>query len=478
MNRKEFLRLGALGFAALPLLSLSQTQPPEGPEFDVAIVGAGLSGLSAAALLSRSGLRVVVLEAQDRVGGRTWSQPIGRDSFIDIGGQWIGKGHDSMYRLAREAGIATFPTYTTGRHTWQQEGRMKRYKGENPPVGLLGLLRLAKGGRKFDKLTQQVDPLRPWDMENAAQLDRISLGDWLDENIRDEKSARIFKRIAEGELCTSTHRISMLQALSSARATGSFQQAESTEGGALQDRLQGGAQGICNFLHGQIRSAVRLNCPVSFVEQSGDGLRLGNRDYALRARKAIITAPLSVVRKIDFSPGLPPAKRSLIESMEMGEVVKCHAVYASPFWREAGLSGQSFSVEGTVELSVDNSAYGSSEGILASLIHADRAELMMGMGPEERKQLVLAAYADWFGPRALEPIGYHDYSFTDNPWIGGAYTGFFGEGVFSENGSQIAKPTGHVHWAGTETSAYFKGFMEGAVLSGERAAAEVIGALR
>lgn len=160
--------------------------------------------------------------------------------------------------------------------------------------------------------------------------------------------------------------------------------------------------------------------------------------------------------------------------MEMGTVIKCHAVYAHPFWRNKGFSGTSLGLDEVVELSVDNSVPGSEKGIVTSLIHAERAKELLKLSPTERKQIILQAYATLFGEEALSPEVYHDYSFTNNPWIGGAYTGFYKNGVFSKYGEHISTPNGKIHWAGTETSTLFNGFMEGAVLSGERVAREIL----
>jgi monoamine oxidase len=474
MQRKEFIKISALGIASIPFVSFGSITKLGNEIFDVAIVGAGLSGLTAATLLARAGKKVIVLEAQDRVGGRTWSKSLDNGAFIDIGGQWIGNGHSSMYKLAAEAGIKTFPTYNNGINIWQSNGKIKTHKGETPPMGLFALLSVNTNINRFDKLAAGIDPAQPWMVKNAKSMDNISLGSWIDQEVTNARAKKLIKRIAEGELCTSTYDVSLLQALSSAKATGSLKQAESVEDGALRDRLEGGAQGISLYLYNQIKSAVKLSCPVTFIEQTNDGMKLGNPSYSLIAQKVIITAPLPTVKNIRFTPELPTEKQMLINNMTMGKVVKCHAVYETPFWREKGLSGTSFALDEVVELSVDNSCPGSSNGILASLIHADRAEHLLKLKPADRKQEVLEAYAKRFGEQARNPVYYHDYSFTENPWIGGAYTVFFKNGIFSSYGSCLNKPNDNIHWAGTETSTYFKGFMEGAVLSGERVAREIL----
>jgi monoamine oxidase len=472
MHRKEFIRLTALGLTALPFYSFTKT--PKDELYDVVIVGAGLSGLTAARRLAQAGKKILVLEAQDRVGGRTWSLPVGDHDFIDVGGQWIGKGHDEMYKLVAEAGLKTFPTFTNGKSILRRHSENKIYRGDTPPLGLFALLSVQKALNRFDQTASLLSLEAPWLLPDAIKWDHQSLGNWIDETTSNTTARTLIKQMAEGELCRPVEHISALQAFSAAKATGSFRQAENVQDGALRDRILGGAQGVSEFLYTQLKDVVRLNCPASFVQQQKDALRVGNADFSACTKKVIITVPLPMAKNIQFTPDLPKEKQILIDSMEMGTVIKCHVVYATPFWRAQGLSGASTTLDEDVELTVDNSVPGSDKGIITSLIHADRAKKLLRLSGQERKQLVLNAYATLFGEAALQPLNYHDYSFSNNPWIGGAYSGYFKNGVFSQYGKHIAKPTGNIHWAGTETSMLFKGFMEGAVRSGERVANEIL----
>lgn len=474
MQRKDFIKITGLALASLPLSSFSLFRSEEDELYDVVIIGAGLSGLNAARLLAKAGKKILVLEAQDRVGGRTWSQPIGQNDFIDIGGQWIGKGHDYMYQLVREAGLKTFPTFTDGKSILRRNSNNDFYKGEIPPLGLFALLATQKALNKFDKMASTISLDSPWLSDNATQMDNQSLGSWIDETVSNTKARTLIKRMAEGELCQTVEEVSLLQALSSAKATGSFRQAEKVEDGALRDRIYGGAQGVSNFLYNQLKNSIKLNTPVSFVKQLENHIELGNETYSVKAKKVIITVPLAVAKNIKFSPELPIEKQILIDAMEMGTVIKTHAVYSTPFWRNQRLNGSSMCFDEVVELSIDNSVQGSEKGIISSLIHANRAKDLLKLSSDERKEILLKAYTNLFGEQAMRPIFYHDYSFTNNPWIGGAYSGHFKNGVFSKYGAFVAKPFGNIHWAGTETSTLFKGFMEGAVLSGERVVKEIL----
>ena len=471
MNRKDFIKITGLALASLPFSAFRL----DGNElYDVVIVGAGLSGLNAARLLAKAGKKILVLEAQDRVGGRTWSQTIGQNDFIDIGGQWIGKGHDYMYKLVAEAGLKTFPTFTDGKSILRSNNTNDSYKGEVPPLGLFALLATQKALNKFDKMASTVSLEAPWLSDKATEMDNQSLGSMIDKTISNEKARTLVKKMAEGELCQSVESVSLLQALSSAKATGSFKQSGKVENGALRDRIYGGAQGVCTFLYNQMLNSVKLSTPVTFINQFENHIELGNEIYSVKAKKVIITVPFPIVKNIKFSPELPIEKQMLINAMEMGTVIKIHAIYSTPFWRNQGLSGNSICLDEVVELSVDNSIPGSEKGIITSLITANRAKGLLKLKDEERKEILLKSYSNLFGEQALNPIFYHDYSFTNNPWIGGAYSGYYKNGIFSKYGAFIAKPFSNIHWAGTETSTLFKGFMEGAVLSGERVAEEVL----
>ena len=204
------------------LTSMSQTHNTTQKIYDVIVIGAGLSGLNAARLLAKAGKKILVLEAQERVGGRTWSKHIGKNDFIDVGGQWIGKGHEQMYKLVTEAKLQTFPTFTEGKNILRLDGKNNLYKGETPPIGLFALWSAQKVLNRFDKATSKILLDTPWLSENASEMDKQSLGSWIDETTSNERARLLIKRMAEGEICQSVENVSLLQALSSARATGSF----------------------------------------------------------------------------------------------------------------------------------------------------------------------------------------------------------------------------------------------------------------
>ena len=107
---------------------------PDSRETDVVVVGAGLAGLAAARKLTADGIDCVVLEARDRVGGRTLNHSIGDGKIVEVGGQWVGPTQTRVLELMRELGLESFPTYDQGEHVIEYEGELKRYTGTIPKL--------------------------------------------------------------------------------------------------------------------------------------------------------------------------------------------------------------------------------------------------------------------------------------------------------------------------------------------------------
>jgi len=196
MERKDFIKTTLLGIASMPFLSFSKALN-EYVLYDVVIIGAGLSGLNAARLLAKAGKNILVLEAQERVGGRTWSQQIDQNSFMDLGGQWIGDGHEQMYKLVSEAGLRTFPSFNEGKNILRLDGTNDEYKGDTPPLGIFALLATQKALNRIDNATSKISLEKPWLSDNANELDNQSVGSFIDETITNSKARKLIKRLLE-----------------------------------------------------------------------------------------------------------------------------------------------------------------------------------------------------------------------------------------------------------------------------------------
>jgi monoamine oxidase len=162
----------------------------------------------------------------------------------------------------------------------------------------------------------------------------------------------------------------------------------------------------------------------------------------------------------------------------MGRLMKCDAIYETPFWRAAGLNGFGISDHGAARAVFDNTPPTGGPGVLLAFVGGTAWRTYGRMPRAQRKAAVLRGFADLFGERALHPIGYVEHDWTKEHWSRGGPTAIHGTGTLSAHGRSVRRPVGRVHWAGTETATYWSGYMDGAVSSGQRAAAEVVARLR
>jgi monoamine oxidase len=160
--------------------------------------------------------------------------------------------------------------------------------------------------------------------------------------------------------------------------------------------------------------------------------------------------------------------------MPMGHLMKCDAVYETPFWREAGLSGSGLSHSGATRAVFDNTPAKGGPGVLLAFVGGSTWKTYGRLPLAQRRQAVLEGFAEMFGEQALHPIEYTEHDWTLEKWTTGGPIALPKPGAISTNGHTIREPFGRVHWAGTETSTFWSGFMDGAVRAGERAAQEVL----
>ncbi len=457
---------------AVPPIAPSGRELPE--RVDVVVVGAGASGLAAARILSGAGRRVAVLEARDRIGGRTCTETF--DGLpLDVGGQYLGPTQRRITRLTKELGLATVPTYDEGKALLEMRGRRRAYAGTIPKLGILSLMSLGSSMSKLDRLARAVDPETPWTARGARTLDATTLATWLSRSVRFSDARALLSGGLEMLLAADPARVSLLHALFFIRAAGGLDPLLAVKNGAQQERLERGMGELMRRYAEPIGPSIHLSQPVASISQDVAGVVVRAATGAtIAATRAIVAVPPALAGRIDYRPVLSADRDQLTQSMPMGSVIKSMTIYPEAFWRADGLNGQMVSTHGPVFATFDNSPPGGKPGILLGFCVGRAAEEARRLPPEERRRTVLAEYARLFGPKAEAPTRFVEHSWADEEWSRGCFLGYFPPGVWTSLGPALRRPEGRIHWASTETATEWTGYIEGALQSGERAAAEVL----
>jgi monoamine oxidase len=486
-SRRAFLAGGAGAAAALALPggAASAAASSESLRVDVAVVGAGLAGLTAARRLTAAGATVAVLEARDRVGGRTLNHPIGAGKVAEAGGEFVGPTQDRIVALAKEVGVGTFDEYDTGQNIYVNGLERLKYSdtsplGTAPPDPLL-IADIIKLSQQIDLMVQKFPVAAPWTAPNAARYDAQTLETWVRANaVNDEGILAILRPFTEALVGAEPGEMSFLHVLAYVAGAGdethpgTFERLFDVRGGAQQSRIIGGSQVISERVAAALGSSVLLGTPVRGISQSNTGVTVTSDAVTVDARRVVVAVPPPLAARIDYAPLLPAARDLLTQRLAMGALMKVEAVYGTPFWRAGKLTGQFFTAGGPVGYAFDNSPPDGSPGVLAGFV-GGRQNRIWGVKPlAQRRAGVLAQYAKIFqDDRFLTPQDYFDMDWTREEWSRGGPTAVAAPGALTAYGPALRAPVGRIHWAGTETSEFWQGYMDGAVRSGERVAKEV-----
>ena len=451
---------------------------------DVIVIGAGLAGLAACRELLSCGRSVQILEARDRVGGRTMGGRTADGQWLELGGQWIGPTQDRMYQLVDELGLSTVPTYNDGATLIQLGGSLSRMgtrKGAVPKLNPFALADLAQGLARFTRLADRIDLVQPWRSPQAARLDSQTFATWIARNLRTRAGRGYFQVACEAVFAAEPGEISLLHAAFYARSGGDLETLMAVDRGAQQDRIDGGSVLVSERLAREVRAQgapVILGAAVRGIRQRPHGVDVSTRDgRVFTAERVLVTLPPTLAGRLEYEPALPPWRDQLTQQVPMGSVIKLFAVYETPFWRDQGLSGQVGSDTGPVKVTFDNSPPGYAQGILLGFLEGEEGRVWSRRSAAERRAVFLECLVGYFGERARDPIEYLEQDWSAEEFSRGCYGAHFAPGVWTSFGPALREPVGRIHWAGTEYADVWNGYMEGAVRSGETTAREVHAAL-
>ncbi|TDZ40381.1 putative flavin-containing monoamine oxidase AofH [Colletotrichum spinosum] len=445
------------------------------PTYDCIVIGAGYSGLAAARQLKDAGKRVLVLEARDRVGGRAKTIRLANGDYWDVGAAFLGAQQDLMYALAAEFTVGLHKPPTDGKLVVSYRGKARRYKGLIPPLRPWEVLDMGLFVRGFERLCERVDVREPWKTPGAEELDRVTVREWARKRVWTRAARDMVDMAFEATLGQNTSCVSVLHAMFFFKGVVSMTSALSSEGGAQQHFIRGGAQVIADELRGYLGDeVVRLEEPVNKISYTESLATVETAKGRYTARRIVSAIPPPHVLQINFEPRLPVEKTMLLQHFPMGAYMKVFATYKTPFWREKGLTGESTDPTGYVAVTYDATPESGCPAKLTGFIVGTKAREYISLGAEKRRQVALASFAAAFGPEALNPEEFFFHTMMEDEWATGCPMATPAPGMWSLLGEWVRKPVGAIHWAGTETSTKHYGYMEGAVFAGQRAANEVL----
>lgn len=455
----------------------SATPVPE--RTSVVVVGGGYAGLAAALTLQDEGADVVLLEASERIGGRSYSAMLADGTVADHGGQWVGPTQRHLLDLAARFGVETFPTHTAGANIelWH-DGTVRHFKISGPEGGP-GMEEYERATARIDALAHTVDLEDPSRTPNAEILDSETTHSYFNRTVADPDARERLALAIQGVWTVEPRDISVLHMLFYVASAGGFEQLMEAEGCAQDSRFVGGAQEAAIRVAEHLADRVFLNAEVHRIAHTDHEVTLSTSRGDIVAERVVFALPPSSAVRVRFDPALPASRAKWWAKSPMGDVAKIHVTYPEPFWRERGLSGEA-SVYGDPAVGVvfDNSPADASTGVLVCFVYADRLRAWAALGDNERRGEVVGLLVRLFGDDAADPDHYVEKNWTEDLFAGGGYAANPTPGTWIEHGTQgWRQPVGRLHWAGAETASEWNGYMDGAISSGYRAAREVLRSL-
>ena len=492
LSRRRFIAgAGAVGLAAaLPATAEAKRKKkkPGKPKktkarssvkkVDVAVVGAGLCGLTAARKLQGRGLSVHVIEADTRVGGRIWTGAAKDGTPLNYGATFIGPGQDRIAALATELGVEQYLTYNTGKNVLYFNGRRDTYTGTVPPLDPAVLLEGQTLIDRLNSMAQEIDVAAPWTAPHAAEWDGQTFETWKLANAKLDGTRRLMDLAINALFSVESRDVSTLFVVMYIRAAGNLNLLVDTAGGAQERMFTGGSQQIPIKLAAKIGARnVTTGSPARFIRTSGGRTTVVSDKITVSARRVLVAVPPPMATRIVYEPGLASLKDQLYQHLPLGSIGKAIAVYDRPFWRDKGLTGQATSDTGPINATFDISPASGNPGVMMGFIDGQDAREFSKITRDERRQKCIDQFALYFGEEARSPREYEDMLWDELPLHRGCPVTVPGPGVLTGFGPALHAPDGPIFFASTETATVWTGYMDGAIQAGQTVADQIAGQL-
>lgn len=421
------------------------------------VIGAGLAGLYSAALLQNLGREVLILEARDRVGGRTFS-----DGGVDLGGQWVSSKHPRVMKLCEQFGLTLYRQFDEGIHIACLNQNREEYGGTFSDAGLRDAVEtrlelIQHYAQSFDQLANSLDF-----MNEHKALDQINFAGWCEENIADLNVRSLIHFAFYANTCIPPSHASLFFWLYFLKVCGGYHNIMSIREGAQEFRIDGGAQTLS--LHLARGLNILYESPVIRIQKQKGIFYCHTGDQKVyRASQVVCAIPMQLIPKIEWVPGLEPERLTLCQAMKMGSVTKMVIQYETAFWRDKGYSGAIISDIPPVSLCYDacNEKY---KALVVFLIG--------GQTPSD--EAVLEHLASLLkDDSAKTPSKIDRKNWNEDPFSGGCYFCVPPINTLAARYHYFTAPEDGIYFVGTETARHWMGYMEGALESAERLVTQI-----
>lgn len=425
------------------------TDQPE--RTDVVLVGAGFTGLSAALELKQAGIDFVLLEARDRVGGRVEAIGNGLGERIDSGGQFLCEDMPEVMALAKARGKTFVETYV--------EGDFITYPSM-PPKDAKQTYHGAMAIR------ERMNGIEPDDPSIAG----MSVAAWLEQQHDPMDAKKAFRSMIEGLWCLPMDKVPLWHLIDNDRRI-------TNEVPELQYSLRETMQSLAEDLAGDLGERVRLGEPVTRVEHRPQGVRVVAGNGVIAARRVLVALPPATAAKLAFAPALPATLAKAFGVWESGAVIKILMRYPRPFWRDRNLSGMVMwrDLPGLFACDASRDV---EHAALVVFVGGPLALRWRALDAAALRAQVVTRLQEALGPDAGDAVDFSARDWTEDCWSGGAYSDLIVDVTARDAERTILAGAPPLHFAASELSPSFPGYVEGAIIAGRIAARKIIAELQ